>query len=65
MTHLVNKTLVTSGGITIFRPDIYSLDIVTDDNGNKELYILNNGEELIRFELNKESTEKLLSMLRM
>lgn len=64
MNHLINKTLVTSGGITLCRPDIYSLDIVTDDKGNKELYILNNGEELIRFGLNKESTEKLLFLLR-
>lgn len=64
MSHFVNKTLVTTGGITLCKPDIYALDITTDDKGSKELYILKNGEELIHFELTEESTEKLLSLLR-
>ncbi len=63
MTDLINETINTPTGITLCKPDIYSLDITLLDNGNKQLCVSRMGKELISFELNQESAEALVDKL--
>lgn len=63
MTDLINKTLVTSTGITLCKPDIYSLDILTDERGNKALCLLHMGSNIVQFDVNDDVRKKLVELL--
>lgn len=63
MTNLVNETLVTETGLTICKPNVYSLDVMTDAAGNKSLCLVNMGRELVRFEINDDIRERLIALL--
>lgn len=63
MTDLVNNTLVTETGIALCKPDIYSLNVVTDDAGNKSLCLLHMGTNIVQFDIDDDVRKKLIEML--
>lgn len=63
MTVLVNETLVTETGITVCKPNVYSLDVLMDDAGNRSLCLLNMGRELVRFDITDDVREQLIGLL--
>jgi hypothetical protein len=63
MTDLINKTVGIPTSITLCKPDIYSLDITSMENRNKQLCVSHIGEKLISFELNQENARILIDKL--
>ncbi|KAA1184906.1 hypothetical protein [Photorhabdus heterorhabditis] len=62
MTDLINKTLMTETGLTLCKPDIYSLDVI-QDKGVKQLCLYHLGNEIVRFTLSEEIKEKLTKLI--
>ncbi|MBF0035844.1 hypothetical protein HAX39_25195 [Citrobacter freundii] len=63
MNDLINKTVVTSTGVAVCKPNIYALDITKNESGAPRVSVLNNGSELIHFDLDELSLCELVRML--
>lgn len=63
MTNPINKTLATETGIALCKPDIYSLDVVTDDSGNMSLCLLHMGTNIVQFDVDHDVRKKLIEIL--
>ncbi|ECZ8127623.1 hypothetical protein F8606_21690 [Salmonella enterica] len=61
--NLINKVMVTETGLTLCKPDIYSLDIGEDENGDRTLRISRMGNELISFHLDDIAVKALIRKL--
>ncbi len=60
---LINKVMVTETGLTICKPDIYSLDVVKEDKGGKTLRISRMGNEVINFSMDESTVKALIEKL--
>lgn len=61
--NLINKVMVTETGLTLCKPDIYSLDIGEDENGGRTLRISRMGNELVSFHLDDMTVKALIRKL--
>ncbi|MDE9545309.1 hypothetical protein [Xenorhabdus bovienii] len=59
MSNLVNKTILKEDGITLCKPSIYELNIISDSGEGKEIQVSHMGNKIVTFEL---STEQCLSL---
>ncbi|HCM64769.1 MAG TPA: hypothetical protein DIT05_19850 [Morganella sp. (in: Bacteria)] len=63
MKNLANKTLSDNDGVTICKPSVYQLSIITDPTIGKSVRVSHMGELVIEFPLDADQCQLLASKL--